>query len=84
MAHIKLRHSPYMIQLLTIEFLCKLFAEVGLCFLQVYIEDALGERVWVDRADCKGFTDNIVTAFNTNVPKGGLSNLDTKTDQTSG
>lgn len=33
--------------------------------LQVYLDDSLGERVWVDRADCKPFTDNIVTAFST-------------------
>ncbi|KAL3877747.1 hypothetical protein ACJMK2_035409 [Sinanodonta woodiana] len=39
-------------------------------FVKVYIEDALGERVWVDRADCKGFASNIQTAFNTNIPKG--------------
>lgn len=32
------------------------------------MEDSLGERVWVDRADCKAFVDNIITAFNTNLP----------------
>ena len=31
----------------------------------MYIDDLLGERVWVDRDDCKGFVDNIVTAFTT-------------------
>lgn len=51
---------------------------------QVYIDDALGERVWVDRADCRGFVDNIVTAFNTNLPKGGLASMDIKTDASSG
>ena len=37
-------------------------------FLRVYIEDAMGERVWVDQAECKLFTDNILTAFNTILP----------------
>lgn len=32
------------------------------------MEDSLGERVWVDRVDCKAFVDNIITAFNTNLP----------------
>ena len=36
--------------------------------LQVYIDDLLGERVWVDREDCKGFVDNILTAFTTKAP----------------
>lgn len=36
--------------------------------LQLYIEDALGERVWVDHEECKGFTDNILTGFNTRHP----------------
>ncbi|XP_040574316.1 integrator complex subunit 1 [Lepeophtheirus salmonis] len=34
-------------------------------FVRVYIEDALGERVWVDHPDCKSFVDNVLTAFNT-------------------
>lgn len=33
--------------------------------LQVYLEDSLAERVWVDRADCKALVDNILTAFGT-------------------
>ncbi|XP_076239229.1 integrator complex subunit 1 isoform X3 [Calliopsis andreniformis] len=37
-------------------------------FLQLYIEDALGERVWVDHEECKGFVDNILTGFNTRHP----------------
>ena len=35
----------------------------------MYVDDALGERVWVDRPDCKGFVDNIITAFDTKLPK---------------
>lgn len=30
------------------------------------MEDFLGERVWVDRVDCKVFVDNIIIVFNTN------------------
>ncbi|KAF4517621.1 hypothetical protein B566_EDAN002852 [Ephemera danica] len=32
---------------------------------QVYTEDSIGERVWVDMEETKGFVDNIVTGFNT-------------------
>ena len=32
---------------------------------QSYIEDALGDRVWMDLKSCKKLTDNIVTLFNT-------------------
>ncbi|GFQ87230.1 integrator complex subunit 1 [Trichonephila clavata] len=34
-------------------------------FVKSYIEDSLGERMWVDHDYCKGFVDNILTAFNT-------------------
>ncbi|XP_025095936.1 integrator complex subunit 1-like isoform X2 [Pomacea canaliculata] len=34
-------------------------------FVKMYIDDSLGERVWVDREDCKGFVENIQTAFRT-------------------
>ncbi|XP_006889666.1 PREDICTED: integrator complex subunit 1 [Elephantulus edwardii] len=37
-------------------------------FVKVYIEDSLGERIWVDSQHCKTFVDNIQTAFNTRMP----------------
>ena len=36
--------------------------------VKVYIEDAIGERIWVDHPDCKGFVENICTAFDTKMP----------------
>ncbi len=36
--------------------------------VKVYIEDAIGERIWVDHNDCKGFVENICTAFDTKLP----------------
>ncbi|XP_060071544.1 integrator complex subunit 1-like [Ylistrum balloti] len=42
-------------------------------FVKVFVEDSLGERVWVDRSDCKSFVDNIITAFNTKLPSKSLS-----------
>ncbi|KAK2533726.1 Ints1 [Columba guinea] len=37
-------------------------------FVKVYIEDSLGERIWVDSPHCKTFVENIQTAFNTKMP----------------
>nr|XP_015215216.1 PREDICTED: integrator complex subunit 1 isoform X1 [Lepisosteus oculatus]XP_015215217.1 PREDICTED: integrator complex subunit 1 isoform X1 [Lepisosteus oculatus]XP_015215218.1 PREDICTED: integrator complex subunit 1 isoform X1 [Lepisosteus oculatus] len=37
-------------------------------FVKVYIEDSLGERIWVDSPHCKTFVDNIQTAFTTKMP----------------
>ena len=37
-------------------------------FVQLYIEDSLGERIWVDSDDCKPFIDGILTAFGTKMP----------------
>ena len=37
--------------------------------VKVYIEDAVGERIWVDHPDCKGFVENICTAFETKMPQ---------------
>ena len=37
-------------------------------FLRVYLEDAIGERVWVDQPECRQFVENILTAFNTILP----------------
>lgn len=34
-------------------------------FIRAFIDDSLGERVWVDMEECKGFVDNIITAFKT-------------------
>ena len=31
----------------------------------MFVEDSLGERVWVDRDDCRTFVENIMTAFGT-------------------
>ncbi|XP_054707879.1 integrator complex subunit 1-like [Uloborus diversus] len=42
-------------------------------FVKAYIEDSLGERVWVDHDYCKGFVENILTAFSTKtIPKNML------------
>ena len=47
-------------------------------YLQVYIEDSLGERIWVDSSHCKNFVDNIQTAFGTKMPpKSMLLQVDT-------
>ena len=32
------------------------------------MDDSLGERLWVDRCDCKAFVENIQTAFGTKLP----------------
>ncbi|XP_067009610.2 integrator complex subunit 1 [Anabrus simplex] len=37
-------------------------------FLKLYVEDSLGDRVWVDQEECSGFVNNIVTALNTRTP----------------
>lgn len=37
-------------------------------FVKVYIEDSLGERIWVDSPHCRMFVDNIQTAFGTKMP----------------
>ena len=47
--------------------------------LQVLLEDSLGERVWVDRADCKMFVQNVQSAFNTKFRS--TTSSDTKADQ---
>ncbi|XP_070581337.1 integrator complex subunit 1-like isoform X2 [Ptychodera flava] len=38
-------------------------------FVRVYIEDSLGERVWVDHPKCVDFVQNIQTAFGTKFPR---------------
>jgi integrator complex subunit 1 len=45
-------------------------------FIKVFIEDSIGERVWVDREECQGFVENILTAFNTRLPPRNLLQQD--------
>lgn len=55
------------------------------CSFQVYIEDSLGERIWVDSSHCKNFVDNIQTAFSTKMPpKSMLLQLQTDTGRSGG
>ena len=45
--------------------------------LQVYVEDGLGDRVWVDIPGCQLFAANVCTVFNTlNKPDDELFVLD--------
>ena len=41
--------------------------------MQVYIEDALGDRVWVDLDPCKELVANICTVFPTKPYNSGIS-----------
>ncbi|GCB67444.1 hypothetical protein scyTo_0005129 [Scyliorhinus torazame] len=43
-----------------------IFATEGV--IEVYIEDSLGERIWVDSPQCKTLVENIQTAFGTKMP----------------
>ncbi|TSS23714.1 Integrator complex subunit 1 [Bagarius yarrelli] len=52
-------------------------------FVKVYIEDSLGERIWVDSSHCKTFVDNIQTAFNTKMPPKSML-LQTETGRSGG
>ena len=40
---------------------------------QVYIEDAVSDRLWVDLPPCLKFADNICTIFQTRLPAGGTT-----------
>ncbi|XP_073492849.1 integrator complex subunit 1 isoform X2 [Aquarana catesbeiana] len=44
-------------------------------FVKVYIEDSLGERIWVDSPHCKTFVENIQTAFCTKMPPKSMAVL---------
>ncbi|TRY54796.1 hypothetical protein DNTS_001767 [Danionella cerebrum] len=52
-------------------------------FVKVYIEDSLGERIWVDSSHCKTFVDNIQTAFTTKMPPKSML-LQTETARSGG
>ncbi|MEQ2170499.1 hypothetical protein GOODEAATRI_000819 [Goodea atripinnis] len=64
------RAKPDITLYLSLMFLAKIkpnvFATQGI--IEVYIEDSLGERIWVDSSHCKTFVDNIQTAFATKMP----------------
>nr|XP_022905448.1 integrator complex subunit 1 [Onthophagus taurus] len=58
-------------QMLFINILLYAFNSVGHwpeSFVKLYVEDAVGDRVWIDNPFCKPFVDNISTAFNTKQP----------------
>ncbi|KRZ29938.1 Integrator complex subunit 1 [Trichinella pseudospiralis] len=38
------------------------------CIAKAFIQDSLGERLWVDRKECNAFVKNIMTVFNTVLP----------------
>jgi integrator complex subunit 1 len=45
-------------------------------FLKVFVEDSLGDRVWVDHDACKGFVDNILASFGTRMPPKSMMQQD--------
>ncbi|CAG9856871.1 unnamed protein product [Phyllotreta striolata] len=51
-------------------------------FVKLYVEDAVGDRVFVDAPFCKPFTDNIITAFNTKSPPSSLLKSESWTSTT--
>jgi integrator complex subunit 1 len=53
-------------------------------FVKVYLDDALGERVWVDRSDCRVFVENIQSAFNTKMPKLSMLTAETGIKESAG
>lgn len=48
------------------------------------MDDSLGERIWVDRADCKIFVENIQSAFETKLPQISMASSETSGKQESG
>lgn len=44
-------------------------------FIKLYVEDAMGERVWVDQPECKGFVNNLLTGFGTKLPPQNINFL---------
>lgn len=43
-------------------------AQWPITFVQIYIDDAINDRVWVDHEECSSFIENVCTAFGTKVP----------------
>ena len=51
-------------------------------FIEVFIEDSLGDRCWVDNDNCKAFVDNIIASFQTKIAPKHLLNQDFLTTAT--
>ncbi|KAJ8945121.1 hypothetical protein NQ318_001586 [Aromia moschata] len=51
-------------------------------FVKLYVEDAVGDRVFVDSPLCKPFVENIITAFNTKIPPSSLLKSESLTSAT--
>lgn len=43
----------------------------------MYVEDAVGDRLFIDNPYCKPFIDNVITAFNTKMPPSSLLKSET-------
>jgi len=72
--------GPVMVPILAANLLLAAYhdeASWPISFIKVYIDDALGDRLWVDNEACKGFVDNITTAFNTKMIPKNLMSQDT-------
>ncbi|KAH9517140.1 Integrator complex subunit 1 [Dermatophagoides farinae] len=41
-------------------------------FIRLYVEDSLGDRIWVDNEECKDFVEIIVASFRTKLPPKSL------------
>ncbi|KAG1699623.1 Integrator complex subunit 1 [Nymphon striatum] len=53
--------------------------------IEVYVDDSVGDRTWVDHPECKVFVDNLQTAFGTILPPLSflLSDINSKPDSPS-
>ncbi|KAK9886100.1 hypothetical protein WA026_014889 [Henosepilachna vigintioctopunctata] len=63
------------IHILLINLLMHAYSDVGHwpeLFVKLFVEDAVGDRIWIDNPYCKPFVDNIITAFNTKLPPKSL------------
>lgn len=47
--------------------------------MQIYVEDAVADRIFIDNPFCKPFVDNVITAFNTKLPPSFLIKSETWT-----
>ncbi|XP_074031571.1 integrator complex subunit 1 [Leptinotarsa decemlineata] len=78
------KSNPYVHQIF-LNLLAHAYSEVNNwpeMFVKLYVEDAVGDRVFVDSPFCKPFVDNIVTAFNTKIPPSSLLKSETWTSAT--